>query len=368
MTKPRKSGPSSKPAVAAKSQTSLTAFARKLAAEWRQLKLCDGGETVVVAVSGGGDSVALLLGLDELVRARKIKIEILIAHLNHRLRGPASEADARFVRSLGKRLGHRVMVRSLDISTRAKKSKDNLEQVARRARYDFLEQVAKQHDAKAVLTAHTMNDQAETILLNLIRGSGGDGLRGIERVRPITPGSDILLARPLLSWARRDDTQAYCRSRSIEFHDDEMNADPAFTRVRVRNEVLPLLEQFNPKFVETVVRSAEILRADNHALDSAAQRLVELAAREQEGKSGSLRTDVLRIAPTALRRRALRLWLEQHRGDLRRIEHAHLVGIEKLLLSTRSGRVTELPGGAVVVRQNGMLHFRSLRRPPRTRK
>lgn len=317
----------------------------------------------MVAVSGGADSVALLLGLDELVHSRKIKIKILMAHLNHKLRGTASDADARWVRSLAKQLGYRVAVRSADVAKRATKSKDNLEQTARRARYDFLKQLAKEHGAKVVLTGHTMNDQAETILLNLIRGSGGDGLRGIERIRPIAARSDILLARPLMGWASRQDTEAYCRSRSVEFRDDEMNSDPAFTRVRVRKELLPLLERFNPRFIETVVRSAEILRTDNEALNAAAQRLVELASAEQVRERGPLRADVLRIAPAALRRRALRLWLEQHRGDLRRIEHAHLVGLEKLLLSTKGGRVAELPGGATVVHQNGLLHYR----PPRTR-
>src|SRR6185436_5397105 len=143
MPKPRKSGPSTKSAVTAKSHTPLSSFARKLAAEWRQLKFGDRGETVVVAVSGGADSVALLLGLDELVHSQKIKVKILVAHLNHRLRGPASDADARWVRSLAKELGHPVVVRSSDIGTRARKSKDNLEQAARLARYDFLKQLAK---------------------------------------------------------------------------------------------------------------------------------------------------------------------------------------------------------------------------------
>lgn len=367
MTKPRKPGPSSRKSVApAKYHPPLSPFARKLAGVWKQLKTDDRGETVVVAVSGGADSVALLLALDELVRVQKIKVKILAAHLNHKLRGPASDADARWVRSLAKELGHRVVVRSFDIAKRAGKSKDNLEQAARLTRYEFLARVARANKASLVLTAHTMNDQAETILLNLIRGSGGVGLGGIEPMRRITPKSDILLARPLMSWAGRQDTESYCRKRSVEFRHDQMNSDPVFSRVRVRNEVLPLLEQFNPKFVETVVRSAEILRADNQALDSAARRLVEVASQEEvrRGQSKYLRADVLRIASPALRRRAFRLWLEQHRGDLRRIEHAHLIAIEKLLLSIKSGRIVELPGGATVFRQNGALHYR----PPRTSK
>ncbi len=364
MTEPRKRR-SPKSAVPAKHHLPLTQFARRLAGEWKHLQLRSDGDVVVVAVSGGADSVALFVGLDELIRARKLGIKMVAAHLNHKLRAE-SDADARWVRRLAKGLGHPVVVHSSDVAARARKSKDNLEQAARSARYDFLKQVAKKHRAKLVLTAHTMNDQAETILLNLVRGSGGVGLRGIEPVRPITTRSEILLARPLLRWARRQDTEAYCLSRSIEYRRDQMNSDPAFTRVRVRNELLPLLERFNPRFIESVVRSAEILRADNQALDSAARRLCELAADEgmRGEQPGFLRTDLLRTAPTALRRRALRLWLADHRGDLRRIEHAHLVAVEKLMLSTRSGRVTELPGGATVLRQKGSLVYR----PPRTRK
>jgi tRNA(Ile)-lysidine synthase len=220
--------------------------------------------------------------------------------------------------------------------------------------------VAKSNSAKLVVTGHTMNDQAETVLLNLIRGSGGDGLRGMEPLRPLVKEIEIVLARPLLSWAARADTEGYCRRHSIDYRQDVMNLDESFARVRVRRQVVPLLEQFNPRFIQGVTRSAEILREDNSALDVAAARLLELSANagRQKRQSMSLHTDLLRVAPAALRRRALRLWLAQQRGDLRRIEHAHIIAIEKLLLSKKSGRVIELPGGAAAFRQDGMLHYR----------
>lgn len=326
--------------------------------ECRKLKLGDRGDAVVVAVSGGADSVALFLGLDELVRAGKIDVEILIAHLNHKLRGAASDADARWVTLLAKRLGHRAVVRSSDIKARASKSKDNLEQAARRARYEFFVKVAKSNKAGFVLTGHTMNDQAETILLNLIRGSGADGLGGIEPLRALQADSDIVLARPLLSWAHRADTESFCRSKSVIYREDQMNSDENFTRVRVRQELLPLLERFNPRFIETVSRSAEILRDDSLALEAAARRLLDLVSVNTDGRPGKLRTDLLLVAPSALRRRALRQWLARHRGDLRRIEHAHIVAIERLLMSPKSGRAIELPGGATAFRKDGMLHYR----------
>ena len=348
----------------AKYREPLSRFARRLIREWRRLALASFGEKVLVAVSGGADSVALLLALDELVRTEKIKTEIVVAHLNHKLR-PAAAEDARCVESLARGLGHRVVVRAANIKTRARKSNDNLEQAARRARYEFLGQVAKSSNSKVVVTAHTMNDQAETVLLNLIRGSGSDGLRGIEPLRPLVVGGEIVLARPLLSWAARADTESYCRRRSITYRQDVMNLDERFARVRVRRQLLPLLEQFNPRFIQSVTRSAEILREDNIALDAAASRLLELS-RNPAGQAGglkALRGHRLRLAPTALRRRALRLWLGEQRGDLRQIEHAHIVAIERLLLSSKSGRVIELPGGATAFRQHGMLHYRPGRKP-----
>jgi tRNA(Ile)-lysidine synthase len=137
-----------------------------------------------------------------------------------------------------------------------------------------------------------------------------------------------------------------------------MNSDENFTRVRVRKELLPVLERFNPRFIETLTRSAEILRDDSLALEAAARRLLDLASGNHDGEPRKLRTDLLLVAPSALRRRALRQWLSWHRGDLRRIEHAHIVAIEKLLMSPKSGRAIELPGGATAFRKKGMLHYR----------
>ncbi len=201
--------------------------------EWRKLKLATTGATVIVAVSGGADSVSLLLALDELVKSGKLNLTLCVAHLNHKLR-PESHADARWVARLARQLGHKSSVGSVEVKTLAKKTGDNLEQAARRARYEFLAKTANRNRAEIVLAAHTMDDQAETVLLNLLRGSGLDGLGGIEPVRTLVEESGALLARPLLSWARRGDTATYCQSRRVEFRADEMNKDKRFARVRVR--------------------------------------------------------------------------------------------------------------------------------------
>lgn len=338
----------------------LTAFSRGLLREWRKLHLPTTNAGVVVAVSGGADSTALLLALDELVKSKTLKIKVFVAHLNHRLRGVASQEDARWVTTMAKRLGHEIAVGSVDVKKRATRTRDNLEQAARRARYEFLAKTTRSKGAKLILTAHTMDDQAETILLNLLRGSGADGLGGIEPVRPLIPGGETTLARPLLSWARRHDTEDYCRLRGIEVRIDNMNADEQFARVRVRRQLLPLMKTFNPKLVEGLARTAELLREDSTALDGAAARLLELATElspEGEGVNTALRLDLLSSAHPALRRRALRQWIRQCRGDLKRLERTHVIAVESLLFGERGGRVVELPGGSTVSRKRGLLRF-----------
>ena len=335
----------------------LSKFARSLLQEWKRLGLPATRETVVVAVSGGADSVALLMALEELVKAKRLRVRISVAHLDHNLRKD-SHADARWVYDLTKRLGLEVSLKTVDVAHLAKKSRDNLEQAARRARYSFLLKFAARKGYRVVVTAHTMDDQAETVLLNLLRGSGLDGLGGIEPSRAFDE-SPLLLARPLVSWALRQDTTAYCEHRGIEYRVDEMNLDESFSRVRIRRQLLPLMESFNPRIVDALSRTATLLREDNKALDVAAGRLLELSIEtDPKGKAcSSLRYDLLVHAQPALRRRALRLWLKHCRGHLRRVERVHILAVESLLLSNRGGRIIELPGGATVYRKRGLLHF-----------
>jgi tRNA(Ile)-lysidine synthase len=355
MKKPQRKEPVDQRTKRALRSPPLNRFSRDLLREWKRLAL-PSDAPVVIAVSGGADSVALLLSLDELVKSGRLKLELLVAHLDHRLRGKASDADARWVVTLVKQLGYKVTVGRIDVKKRAAKTGDNLEQSARRARYEFLEKTARAQRAKMILTAHTMDDQAETVLLNLLRGSGSGGLGGVEPVRPIASGSEILLIRPLLSWALRQDTENYCGQRGVEYRTDEMNLDEKFARVRVRRQLLPLMLTFNPKLVAGLTRTAELLREDRSALDRGAARLLELSL-EPGMDAETLRFDLLAASPPALRRRALRLWIEHCRGDLKRVERVHIAALERLVLGDRGGRVIELPGGARVSRKLGLLQY-----------
>lgn len=332
-------------------------FTRSLITEWRRLNLPAADETFVAAISGGADSLSLLLALNDLKKRKKLDIRVVVAHFNHRLRGDASDTDEDFVRSITERFGLELAAETWNRENTDKGG--NLEQEARTARYAFLSRIAANVDAYGVLTAHTVNDQAETVLMNFIRGSGVDGLSGMEPIRSLEQGpssrtdepalfeESVLLIRPLLSWAKRIDTEAFCRESDIEYRYDTMNEDVAFTRVRVRKVLLPLLKEFNPNIIETLSKTAGLMR--------------DLQASARSG-NGFAVTDELSLSELKLLSKhelysVLREWLAHHRGNLRLLELKHTEAIERLIHSRKSGRTIELPAGQTVTRRSGKLVF-----------
>src|SRR5215207_5999578 len=310
----------------------INRFPRLLLAEWRKLKLPISNETVVVAVSGGADSTALLLAIEELKSRNQLYTGVCVSHLDHGLR-KSSAKDAKWVSELAKRLGFPSVTGHSKVAETARATSDNVEQAAREARYAFLERTAKKVSANYVLIGHTMDDQAETVLLRLMRGSAGAGLGGMEALRPLAKNSSIKLVRPLL-WARRSDTEDYCRIRKTEFLSDEMNEDQTFARVKVRKQLLPLMQSFNNRIVEALSRTATQLREDGAVLFNDSGELLRRAAVsnqesgvEDETKTPALDVKVLANAPPAVRRRALRQWLAGARGSTRRLEMVHLLAV-----------------------------------------
>ncbi len=343
----------------------LSRFARRLLSAWKQADFPTKDDAVIVAVSGGADSTALLLALNELIRSGWFSLRLTVAHLDHGLREQSKE-DAAWVKQLATELGYPAVVRRVDVHKRAAETGDNLEQSARRVRYDFLKATARKARAQLILTAHTLDDQAETVLLRLLRGSAAEGLSGIESQRPLEQGSNIQLGRPLISWARRAEVEDYCRAQQVEFRSDEMNENAEFTRVRIRKQLLPLMQSFNNKIVDALSRTAGLLREDADVLSLEAEKLLTAATVSSEfnpNGSASLNVKIVAAAPAAVRRRALRLWLEQERGHLRRLEMVPLVAIDRLLAGDKGGRVAQLPDGGEVTRKRGWLVLNGV--PPR---
>ena len=337
-------------------------FVRKLITEWRRLDLPFSGGTFLVAVSGGADSVSLLLAVHDLAKRKKLGHRIVAAHFNHRLRGGESDADEDYVRHLTAERGIELAVGRGDIQPGG-----NMEQNARAARYDFLTKTAKSLNAFGVCTGHTVNDQAETFLLNLVRGSGPDGLSGMRAVRSFefqvpsselkatdskleTPNSKLLLIRPLLSWAKRTDTEAYCHDLGVAYRYDTMNDDTAFKRVRIRKILLPLLEDLNPKIVETLANTAGLMQNLSDA-----QQLAE-----PPDDPAPLTLDHLKSLATPELYNTLRRWLRTTRGSTRQLELKHIQAIERLIFSQKSGKTVELPDSGRVVRSGGKLTFEKI--------
>lgn len=309
----------------------------------RDAKFPDTRLRVLVAVSGGADSTALLDALVRLRESDQLAVTVLAAHLNHQLRGEESDEDERFIRELAARLGAPIFTERIDVGAQARAAKQNLEATARRLRYDFLRRVAEQNRVNFVLTAHTQDDQAETILMRLLRGAGAEGLRGIHEFLPL--GGQAKLIRPMLGVTRAEVIE-HCEHYGLVFRADSSNVDPGFTRNRIRGELLPLLRDFNPRVEEALSRTAELLTNDDACLRDLAAGLFAAA-----GKDSSLDIVPLLDVVPAIRRRVLRLWLKTQRGGLRRVELAHIEAIDDLISRSQSGRRVELPEGLIVTRE-----------------
>lgn len=326
----------------------MTKLEQKLKAAIRRLGVVE-HDSLVVAVSGGMDSVALL---DALVRIRqrgKLPMKLIVAHLNHMLRGEDSDGDEIFVRNLAAEHELDCLTEQIAVADVAFDEKQNLEATARRLRYEFLERAAEQFAANLVCTAHTLDDQAETILMRMLRGTGAEGLAGVHEVRPL--GQSVTLIRPLLG-ITREEVVAHCQNYGLEFRHDCSNDSTEFTRNRVRHELLPLLKSFNPRVNQTLIRLAELISDDESFLRQAA---AEALAETRQGAGLSIKR--LMKHPLAIRKRVLRQWLSQIRGGLQRIEAVHLAAIERLIAAGKSGRIIELPGGWQVRRKSGVLEL-----------
>jgi len=324
-------------------------FVRNLITEWRRLELPFKGEAIVVAVSGGADSMSLLLAISDLAKRNKLDLRIVAAHFDHKIR-PDSNHDLEFVADFAKTHGL-----EMAHGEWKREAGGNLEQNARDARYEFLKSTADRVNAGYVLTAHTMNDQAETFLINLIRGAGPDGLSGMKPKRaiatdmsgnedePFLPFAEpgITVVRPLLRWAKRRDTENFCLEHKIDFRRDPMNEDINFRRIWVRKVLIPMMEEANPKIVDSLCRTAELI---SEPPASAGRQIVS----PKPAAGSSLDLAHLKTLEKTTLFPVLRDWIKLNRGSLRGISTKHTEAIYNLIHSQKSGRVAELPGGDAI--------------------
>jgi tRNA(Ile)-lysidine synthase len=303
------------------------------------------GARLVVAVSGGPDSVCLVHALRGLIT--EADIELHVAHLDHQLRGANARADAEYVRSLAESLGLASTIESRDVQSYRSKKRISVEEAAREVRYAFLADVTRSVGASAVVVGHTLDDNVETILMHLLRGTGTKGLRGLQPISELgTPSGSVKVIRPLLG-VSRDETEAYCREQGLKPRVDESNRSMSLMRNRVRLELLPVLRRYNPGVVDALTRIGKIATDESDYLDQETALVWEKVAHRAGDNIVLARGGVLDIHP-ALQRQVLRRAVSEFVRDLKDIEARH---IDELLraLHSPSGRVFELPGGLIFV-------------------
>jgi tRNA(Ile)-lysidine synthase len=313
------------------------------------------GDRVLAAVSGGPDSVALAALLLKL--REEMPLEIRLAHFNHRLRDEAGE-DERFVGDLARRWVLPLTAESADVRAFAARKKFNLEEAARDLRYAFLRRAASAVGATKIATGHTMTDQAETVLMRLMRGTGLSGLAGIA---PVVAGAPCPIIRPLLGISGPD-LRAWIEAEGLPFREDASNRDRRFLRNRIRAELLPELERrYEPRVVAHLARLAAIAREDDELLGGFVRELAdEFILRK--GREISLDLKTLPLLLPALARRVAREFLREIAGDLRDVSYEDVGS----LLALGEGREFALRKGLVLRRELGRVGLKK-RTPPAPR-
>ncbi len=305
-------------------------------------------DRVVVAVSGGPDSVCLLHALKELQETYEIKI--YAAHLNHNFRGIEAHKDAQYVTQLCETLNIMGFVKSVDVPGYAQEKGLSLEEAGRVQRYLFFEEVAEKVGAEKIAVAHNLNDQAETVLMRLIRGAGLQGLAAIQHQRD-------KIIRPLLDISR-EEIEAYCGEQQLSPRIDQTNLQPIYHRNKIRLELIPLLEtEYNPRIIEALGRTAVLLRQDHDFIDQQARDMYHILRTKERENTISFTVNGLINLHIALLARIFRLAVEELAGRGEGLEFKHIEKLQDFLRLHGTGKQIQLPLGIVVKRSYHKIIF-----------
>lgn len=328
----------------------LLAQVRKTIREHRLLSF---GEPVVVGVSGGPDSLCLLHVLT--VLQEEFGLQLHVGHLNHMLRGSEADADARFVAQLAAEWGLSVHIEAQDVAAQAEHRNLAIEEAARQARYAFLARVALKVGARKIAVGHNADDQVETVLMHWLRGSGLAGLRGMQvnsrlgelrlqgsALEGSAAAGQLRLIRPLLN-VRRANIEAYCSAHNLRPRFDRSNLDTTYYRNRLRHELLPFLETFNPRIREVILRSASVLAADYDDLRQRRARAWAEIVLVESDEAIAFDLAGLRQLSKSLQRSIIREAIHRLRRSLRNIDWIHVEGALTVLRRGGTGTTATLP-------------------------
>lgn len=303
--------------------------------------LVTGGHTLLVGVSGGPDSTSLLHALVNIKGSLGIKLHV--AHLNHLLRGAESDADAEYVSRAAQNLGIPATIEQRDVKGYRAQRRCSLEEAAREVRYAFFAEVAQAMGADTAAVGHNADDQIETILMHLVRGAGLSGLRGMQplSIWRSPHGFQLRIIRPLLDVSRAE-TESYCAGHGLAPRWDSSNRSPAHLRNRIRLELIPLLQSYNPNIGAALLRMARAATADHEFWQQEISRVWDDIVRE-EANGIALDNKAFSSLPPALKRHLLRATLERLLGGFEEIRSVHIENLMKAM-TRPPGKKLFLPG------------------------
>ncbi|MFA4981333.1 MAG: tRNA lysidine(34) synthetase TilS [Candidatus Omnitrophota bacterium] len=306
------------------------------------------GSIVLAAVSGGPDSVFLLHTLNALKRKLKLK-ELIVCNLDHGLRGAESAEDSLFVGRLAKELGLKIIYKNIDLLKERSKELSP-EEMAREARYNFFRDAAKETKADIIATGHTLDDQAETILMRIIKGSS---LKGIVGISPVREERSLSFVRPLIE-LEKEEIIRYLDGDGIPYRIDSSNLSSKYFRNLVRKEVIPFLERYNPRLKRVLFNLAEHLREDFEFIAGEKAKSRSGISARPDGSVEICLKDIV-VQPKALQKEVLRDLLEKAGGSVKKLSFRHWKEMEGLIRDRHKGNSVDLPGGVRIMRTDKAL-------------
>lgn len=317
----------------------------------RNYEMLKSGDTVLVAVSGGSDSIFLLQVLSHLKNKLKLK-KLIVCNLDHGIRGKESSEDSLFVKKITEDLNLGFIHKKIDLSK--KRSKDlSTEEIAREERYKFFNDAARAVKADVVATGHTLDDQAETILMRIIKGAS---LKGIIGISPVREERSLKIIRPLFELEKAE-IERHLDERGLEYRVDSTNAEPIYFRNVIRKDIIPYLEKYNPRLKRALCSLAEHLREDFEFINEAKSAIGHFA--HSRGASLEIKLKDLAIQPKALQKEIVRDALDKSGGEVKRLNFRHWKEMEQFIKHKRKGSAIDLPGDIRVTRTASSLIFRS---------
>lgn len=287
----------------------------------KKFNLINDGDSIVVGVSGGPDSICLLTMLNKF--KQKLNIKIYVAHINHMLREEA-DSETEYVKEYCDKLGIEYFVKKVDITKKSEDDKTGTEEAGRNARYEFFEEVFKKTNSNKIATAHNSNDNAETVLMNIIRGAGTSGLKGIEPIR------DNKFIRPIIECERKD-IEEYCEVNKLNPKFDKSNKENVYTRNKIRNLLIPYIQkEFNPNIIASVNRLSELAQEENKYLDDQAKKTLNKLTIKQNSAEIVLKLKEFNELSNVIKSRIILKAIEIVVGTTQGIEKIHINDIIKL--------------------------------------